>query len=160
MTAHSRIATIRNHVSIPILNGIELVHNKIRNDNANQPVALLATNGSIASGVYTNNAANVNWIIPSTKLQEQVQSSIYNHIKAGRKTTGLVKIRQVMQELQAQGAKSFVLGCTELGLVYDHLHNDHYRLIEPLRLLAQEIVHLSNKAKTVDTPTMISYTAT
>jgi aspartate racemase len=147
MTAHSRLAKIRASVNVPVLNGIDLVHSALRRQFAGEPVALLATKGSVASQVFTQSAEDISWMLPDTELQDYIQKSIYDYIKAGDELIGITMVSEAMRLLRERGAKAFILGCTELGLLHDGLQQYGYQLVEPLRLLAQEIVILCGKAE-------------
>ena len=147
MTAHSRIQHIQAHTSVPILSGITLVHNALRMHYRQRKVALLATSGSIRSSIYTSNTTDINLLIPKSTVQKLVTDGIYK-IKAGSLETGSHTIRKAMQQLQDEGAEAFILGCTELGLLYADLQERGYEVLEPMRLLANQIVLLESLTRT------------
>ncbi len=148
MTAHSRLSYIQRQTNVPILSGIPLVHAALTTHYPQKKVALLATPGSIASGVYTDSAPNIDWLIPGEALQQEITDAIYK-IKAGSQLAGSRQLQQVMEALQSQGADLFILGCTELGLLFADLQERGFSVIDPLRLLAQQLVILNNLHRSV-----------
>lgn len=143
MTAHSRLRQIQQQTTRPILSGPPLVHAALTTHYPKKKIALLATPGSINSGVYTNDSPAIDWLIPDEAVQRQVTDAIYK-IKAGSQLAGSHQLQKAMNALQKQGAEVYVLGCTELGLLFADLQEQNYNVIDPLRLLAQQLVILGN----------------
>lgn len=143
MTAHARIRQIQHGTDIPLLNGISLVQNTLRTTYAGKNIALLATSGSIKSGIYTTNSDAIQWSSVAHH-QQTVMEAIYA-IKAGKVSTGKILLKKAMRALQTEGADVFVLGCTELGLLYDELQEAGFEVIDPLRLIAATIVEHSQQ---------------
>lgn len=141
MTAHSRIRHIQSGTDVPLLNGISLVQQVLRTHYSGKNIALLATSGSIQSGIYTNDAADIQW---NTNYQSTIMEAIYA-IKAGRIASGQVLLKSTMRRLQTEGSETFVLGCTELGLLYDELQEAGFEVIDPLRQIAATIVEHSQR---------------
>lgn len=146
MTAHSRLVDIQKHTRTPILNAVPLVHAALTTHYPKKRIALLATPGSIKSGVYTANSPAIDWLVPDSKLQQQVTDAIYK-IKAGSPLTGSHQLLKAMAALEKQGAEVFILGCTELGLLFAELQERDYSVIDPMRLMAQQLVILSSLHK-------------
>lgn len=148
MTAHTRLDIIRQHANVPILNGIKLVQASLRENYSGKKIALLATNGSIQSRVFTKNSFAIDWVIPEGDNQHSIMKTIYA-IKAGK------DLRQCAADLQAiiscLEADVFVLGCTELGLVFKDLEGSGFQVVDPLRVLAHEIVRKATDSVTFTT---------
>jgi aspartate racemase len=142
MTAHARVSLIQKSVSVPIINGVELVHRVLIEKYAEQPVGLLATTGAVESGLYTSGSHAIDWIIPDATAQRLLMAGIYA-IKAGDLELGRHKVVAAMRLLAQAGATVFVLGCTELGLLHDDLAQRGYSVVEPMRILARHLVCLS-----------------
>ena len=147
MTAHSRIQAIQAATRVPILSGIPLVYTALSLHYPKSRVALLATPGSIRSGVYTENSGTIDWLIPESSVQDRVTEAIYR-IKASDKDAGREILISAMRALQSQGADAFILGCTELGLLNDDLQDEDFRVIDPMRLMASQAVLLGELFKT------------
>lgn len=148
MTAHSRLEYIQRQTKTPILNALPLVHAALTAHYPKKKVALLATPGSINAGIYTNNSANIDWLIPDATMQQQVTEAIYK-IKAGSVLSGSRQLLKAMATLQEEGADVFILGCTELGLLYADLQERNYSVIDPMRLMAQQLVILDSLHRSV-----------
>ncbi|HXH27264.1 MAG TPA: amino acid racemase [Candidatus Acidoferrum sp.] len=142
MTAHSKIETIQQATSVPIINGIKLIHQALRHQYAGQKIALLATNGSINAGIYTAASDGIDWLLPEPALQELVNDAIYK-IKAGKIESGRLLIAAIAHLLQEQGATAFVLGCTELGLLFTDLRKRNFEVVDPMRLIAAHVAWLT-----------------
>jgi aspartate racemase len=88
-------------------------------DGGNTRVGILATSGTLASGVYQKalEDAGAMGIAPSLGEQDVVMSAIYA-VKAGNRTgTGRNDLSFVAANLVGRGAQSLLLACTELPLV-------------------------------------------
>jgi aspartate racemase len=142
MTAHSRHAQIQAELHTPLLNAVTLTQAHLRARYSGQTIGLLATDGSIKSGVYTGSSSGISWIIPDPELQRQVMAVIYQ-IKAGHTKTAAARLRPVLEQLRTSGATAFVLGCTELGLLHSQLAEAGFLVADPLRILATTLVKLS-----------------
>lgn len=86
-------------------------------------VGLLATDATIASGLYINrrlaDAPQVQWLLPTAaEMLEQVMPGI-EAVKAGRLAQGQALLAEAAHALRQRGAAALVLGCTEIPLVLD-----------------------------------------
>lgn len=144
MTAHSRLRRIQDKLDTPILSGIELVHRELT-ARAGETIAILATDGSIKAGVYTTSApASSHLVFPTPSQQCSLMNIIYD-VKRNGPTRKANLLTGLMDQVQSSTeASSFILGCTELGLFYDDLIEAGYSVIDPMRLLARELVARSN----------------
>lgn len=147
MTALSRLEAIQSHTHTPILSGIPLVHAAISTHYPKKQVALLATPGSINSGVYSTDTPTINWQIPDEPQQQQITDAIYK-IKAGSHLSGTHQLLKAVETLCHEGAEAFVLGCTELGLLFADLQERGYNVIDPMRLIAQQLAILNSLRRT------------
>ena len=145
MTAHSRLTRIQSKTNVHILNGIPLVHTALTMHFPKAKVGLLATAGSIRSGIYTNNSPRINWILPKPETQALVTDAIYK-IKAGHIGIGAKILQKAIRAHKEHGASVFILGCTELGLLYADLQEQNVAVIDPMRLMANQIVLLNQIA--------------
>ena len=140
MTAHARFDDIQQQIKTPLLNAINLTQRALRNQSKGNRVLLLATNGSLESRVYIQGGDDIGWIIPEGQTQHGVMDVIYG-VKARGKDAALVaRLRKI---IQAFDCDTVVLGCTELGLFFDDLTQHGYQVVDPLRLVAKELVDLS-----------------
>jgi aspartate racemase len=81
-------------------------------------VGLLATSGTVNTGIYQDKATDREWLIPDDATQQnQVMSGIYEGVKANDFESGAAKLKQAAQELADAGADAILLACTEIPLV-------------------------------------------
>lgn len=141
-TAHYYLPRLKNEVSIPILDMIEETYASTRELlGGSGLVGLLATRGTIQSGVYHNVFARhgARVLVPDAQDQERIQEGIFQ-IKAGsydgaRQGT----FESIGSKLAAAGAAAIILGCTEIPLGF-HVHRVDYPVVNATRVLAQAAV--------------------
>ncbi|WP_322404964.1 amino acid racemase [Massilia luteola] len=122
-TAHAYLPRIQPRLAVPVVHMLdETVGHIVRHYPDCRTVGLLATTGTIASGVYhaAARAAPFELIVPSDAGQRRVMGAIYGEhgVKAGH-TTGPCRddLAAAIGELAGRGAGVIILGCTELPLV-------------------------------------------
>lgn len=151
MTAHSFISELNSNSPIPIINAIELIEKYLAKKDFNiQKVGLLATTGSIKSGVFQNHLTK-QVIIPNNKNQNMLMDIIYGKegIKAGFINSKIIeRINHIIDSLKHEGAQAVIAGCTEIGLVMNN-QNSNLPVIDPISLLAEKAIELgTNVAET------------
>jgi len=145
-TAHAFVDRMQTHLRIPVLNMLDETMAQIAGLYADQPVGLLATSGTVESGVYHAAAerAGVRIFVPDAAHQALVMESIYgmSGVKAGF-TEGRCRddLRKAIDHLAQQGAGVVVLGCTELPLLFPQsksfdIGGRTIALLDPTLLLA------------------------
>ncbi len=142
-TAHAFFPTIEREITIPLIHmmdetasAVELTHPSI------ERVGLLATTGTIASGLYQEWFAkhHIEVIVPNDDLQERAVMGAIHRVKAGkigRDTTDMLSEAAV--SLVEHGAEALIAGCTELPLIFRD-GNASVSVIDPTRVLAEAIV--------------------
>lgn len=146
MTAHSFIYELNAKSPLPIINAIELVEKHLQsNFSSIEKIGLLATNGSVASGVFQRYISK-DIVIPDIKQQNELMEIIYgvDGIKAGNTNEEiLLRLTGLTNKLKLENAQAVIAGCTELGLVLND-ENLQLPVIDPITLLAQEAVRIGN----------------
>jgi len=139
-TAHYFHKRVAETVEIPLLNMLEETAAYARQKGIKR-VGLLATDGTIRSGVYANafEKEGIAICTPSAENQKAVMSVIYEGVKAGNYALDLTGFYKAMEELFAAGAETLVLGCTELPVAFDMFQIDRPH-IDPTRILAAAAV--------------------
>jgi aspartate racemase len=145
-TAHAFVSHIQEHLEVPILNMLDETADYIKtNFDGIKTVGLLATSGTIESGVYKDalKRRNLDLVVPSESTQRDlVMEAIYGKegVKAGFKT-GKPKsqFQTAGKELIEQGAQVIIMGCTEIPLA---LHNGDLEvpLVDATDILAKAAV--------------------
>jgi aspartate racemase len=122
-TAHAYVERIQPYLKVPIVNMLTVTVAYLRESfPALREVGLLATSGTIASGVYQKalEAHGLAQIVPGPALQARVMNAIYGAlgVKAGYTAGECVdEITQVVDDLIDRGVEVIILGCTELPLL-------------------------------------------
>lgn len=123
-TASVFINYLVDATSVPFISWVGEVIETIK-DEQEPPVGILATSGTIETRLYQNALAEqgIEHLIPDDAAQELVMRAVYG--PDGLKTKGLPTKRAISDllsaanSLTAAGARSLVLGCTELPLILD-----------------------------------------
>lgn len=140
--AHHFLAEIQKQISIPILDMIEETSRRlcVRFPQA-KTAGLIATNGTVISGVYTKSLANkgIAALMPDAEDQQRIQSAI-DQVKIGIHDRA---IREVFQSaglrMTEAGAELIILGCTEVPLAFNS-DEVNYPTLNPTRILAEAAV--------------------
>ncbi len=139
-TAHYFYDEIVQYLHVPLLNmlqetALEAARCKMKK------VALLATDGTIQSGVYEREfvMAGVEIVEPSPDGQKLVMDAIYNGVKAGKHPTISKALSGELRSLFIQGAEALILGCTELPILFADSACD-LPYIDPTSVLAQAAI--------------------
>jgi aspartate racemase len=149
-TAHYFYDQMQAAVSIPILHMIrETADEVVRRYPDCQTVGLLATTGTLQSGLYTKEftARGIRVVTPDEAVERDcVMQAVYGHIKAG---TG----RQAAEDLlakagdhvEAKGAQVIVLGCTEIPLAFNPARA-RVPVVNATRILAEAAIRTYRQA--------------
>ncbi len=139
-TAHFYYDALRKATSLPILHMLRLTAGEIKRRGIGK-VALLATDGTIQTGIYSKlfDEEGISYITPERDAQAAVVDMIYSGVKAGKRDYNTAAIRRTLDRLMLQGASAFVLGCTELPIAFEDYQLD-YPAIDPTLVLARAAV--------------------
>ncbi|PRZ03800.1 aspartate racemase [Isoptericola sp. CG 20/1183] len=128
-TAHYFTQQVLDAITVPFVSIVDVtVAAARRRAPGLTKVGLLATAGTVASGVYDDAFAahGIEVVTPDADDQARVSTVIYDQVKAGRPADP-DELRAVAAGLVARGAGVVVLGCTELSVAAV----DHGLLDEP-----------------------------
>lgn len=143
-TAHYYIDEIQKAVDIPILNMIKSTIQKIP---AGNDVGLLATSGTIKTGIYQKYADNkVKIITPDDDFQDLFMEVIYGQkgVKAGYNGENLTKkMLRIVEHLKEKGADDFIAGCTEVRIVLRDPDIKNGSLFTPIDVIAERSVKIA-----------------
>jgi aspartate racemase len=155
-TAHAFVERIQPYLSIPVVNMLdETVDHICRSFRGDTLVGLLATSGTVRSGVYRDAAAKagLRLLVPDDEHQALVMNAIYGPkgAKAGFTEGECVDdLRRALASLAERGAEVIILGCTELPLLL--AADEAYRVagktvavLDPTEILAKRCVRLSGR---------------
>ncbi|MBD2810593.1 aspartate/glutamate racemase family protein [Xenorhabdus sp. Vera] len=116
-TAHYWYDELKASTKTHFINMIEATCNKIVSEEINN-VAILATTGTIKSGLYQSRLKkeNVNFIIPDDIQQGIIMESIFSY-KSGNEEMAYRLMETVITQLKNIGVERFIMGCTEIPLI-------------------------------------------
>ncbi|MDO5111051.1 MAG: amino acid racemase [Clostridia bacterium] len=144
-TAHYFYDDVCAAVRVPVLHMPRITAAAAR-EKGYARVALLATSGTVQSGVYADafsrEAPNIELLLPEDEEQTAIMSLIYDGVKAGHKDLDVTPVRKLLERMTRQGAACFILGCTELPLAFSMYALDAPTL-DPTSLLAKEALRQS-----------------
>lgn len=144
-TAHYFYDKITPFFDIPLLNMLKETVKEIKKRKVKK-VGLLATDGTIKSGVYHAALSDegIDLVIPSPTKQMSVMDVIYNGIKASNRNIDLNEFYGTIDELFEKGAEILVLGCTELPVAFELFHINR-PIIDPTSVLAAAAIRFVEK---------------
>ncbi len=143
-TAHYFYAELASAVQVPFLHMIDETALLLRQCRCKR-AGILATNGTIASGLFQQSLASqgIEAVLPSPRCQQAIMELIYQGIKAGLPLdAGL--FRSAADELRAEGCERIVLGCTELSLLKKEYGLDPFYL-DAMEVLAMRSIEACEK---------------
>jgi len=146
MTAHFFRDEVAKSVDVPILDAFGLVAEYItKNYPTVKNVGVIATSGSIKSGLYNRNFENFTLIVPDDDVQEKVvMELIYGKqgLKAGVKNKdNLMDLDSIANHLRNKGAEIIIAGCTEIGIIASKFEGG-LPVVDPLDVLAMKTVEM------------------
>lgn len=139
-TAHYFLPRLRQQCPVPFLNMIEITAEHCRQTYGQAPAGLLATRGTIQSGLYTQALAaqGVPCVEPEEPERDLLMEQIYA-VKSGRTDLDREAILHMLAAMKNRGAGYFILGCTELPILAQLLGLTE-ALVDPTALLARKAI--------------------
>ena len=117
-TAHYWYDDLKKKIKLPIINMPKevYIHTK-RTCKKNSPIGLLATEGTIMTGVY-NKFFDTNYklIHPNKLIQKNSVNQAIKLVKMGNVKAAAKKIKPAINFLIKKKCKKIILGCTELPI--------------------------------------------
>lgn len=123
-TAHYFLPRLQAMTKLPFISMLEATAKTCAAQYPGRTAAVLATKGTLATGLYEQALAaqNVRCLIPDAGEQDVLMHLIYDIVKASRPLAPEAGTWQrLLDALRARGADYFILGCTELPIVADTL---------------------------------------
>jgi aspartate racemase len=143
-TAHYYHQAIADEVEIPFLNILEETVRFIEKKHGKDAVVgLLATDGSLRTGIFDEyfRQAGIR-IVKPVRTQKYVMDYVYDSLKKNRFEEGRDKFMEAVEELRAEGAKVFLLGCTELSIAND-MFGFGEEFVDPVDVLADRAIEFA-----------------
>ena len=120
-TAHYFLPRLQGLTDIPFLSMLEAAAVSCRAKFPGRTAAVLATRGTLASGLYQAALAKegVPYLLPEEGERDALMEVIYGGVKAGAPPERYrAAFLSVLEGMAARGAGYFILGCTELPLAF------------------------------------------
>ncbi|MDQ8017920.1 MAG: amino acid racemase [Bordetella sp.] len=118
-TAHLWFEPLQAALGVPMLHLVDAALAEAAEVVGDAPLGLLATEATLASGLYTARAPRIDWRLPTSAEVGAGITPGVTAIKAGDLATGRARLSAVARALVRRGARALVLGCTEIPLVLD-----------------------------------------
>jgi aspartate racemase len=119
-TMHKVAPTVEKSVNIPLLHIADSTAEQIKAD-ALKKVGLLGTRFTMEDDFYKERLTAkhaIEVIIPNDADRKIVHDIIYHELCIGEtKQTSKERLKRIIEDLVAEGAKGIILGCTELSLL-------------------------------------------
>ena len=117
-TAHYWYDDLKKRIKLPIINmPKEVFNHTIKKCKKNSTIGLLATEGTLKTGVYNNLFdKKYNLIFPNSSLQEKSVNKAIKFVKMGRIKEAEKAIRPAVNSLIKMKCSKIILGCTELPI--------------------------------------------
>lgn len=138
-TAHFFLEEISKVIKIPFIDMLEETLLKASETVLDGRIGLLATDGTLQSGIYDKRAADhgLKLIHPEPEDQVKVMKFIYG-IKSGNLGGHSEDFKEVVNKMADNGLKAVILGCTELSVAIDYLELDNrITYLDPLTIIAR-----------------------
>lgn len=138
-TSHYFYSYIQEKLPVPVVNMIAETAKECK-DLGYHKVGVLATTGTCKTGIYDRalRSFGIEAVYPSDEGQTKLMEIIYDQVKAG-KTPVTDSFLCHLEEMKRNEAEAFILGCTELPIVF---RNGDYQccFIDSLDILAKRTV--------------------
>lgn len=111
------------------------------------PIGVFATEGNIAARAYQDelDALGARWEVPPPPVQHDVNTLIYDQVKAGR-DVDLDLFDRTVAAMTERGCGAVILGCTELSVIHDRFGMaGRAELVDSLLTLTRATIHRAGR---------------
>lgn len=144
-TAHFFGEMMVDQLSVPFIHMIKETVDTIAEETPGAKVAVLATDGTIKTGLYQKHmeAAGLTAYAPSAEIQKEVMYQIYDRIKSGLPWDAASWDR-IEEAVKGAGCQKAIMACTELSVIKaDNGLSDFY--VDPMEVLAEKVILFSGR---------------
>ena len=141
-TSHYFYPYIQSQLGIPVIHMLEETAKECKMLGFDT-VGVLATTGTKKTEIYDRalEKYGIKAIYPDQEGQELLMSLIYDYVKAGKMVDGTIFLGEIKKMLE-EGVQAFVLGCTELPMVFSD-GDFGVKFIDSLDVLARRTVEMA-----------------
>ena len=139
-TSHYFYKEICEAVNVPVMNMID-ESARFAARNGAKEVLLLATDGTVQTGLYEKHLSNygVKTLYLPENGQREVMKLIYDCVKAGHYEFDVDGFRKTLRDAGAENCP-VILGCTELPIAFKRFDISGFFTIDPSLVLAKSII--------------------
>jgi aspartate racemase len=171
-TAHYFLPELQRQTSVFLVDMLAVTSEHLHTHHAGTPIGLLATHGTVQSGLYQGYASQYGpslLTLPQDLQETCVHAAIYgslmeppdalpgggrqglrqaNGLKSGCYGLPVRELTQALHFMQSQGAATVILGCTELPLVQKPLQKRFPAMtfVDPMEITAAHVCRLYKDA--------------
>ena len=141
-TAHFFFDEIQKNVSVRVINIIEETLKYAKKTVPHlQKVGILATSGTLSSGVYPHFAETfgIECVLPDENTVKELMHIIYDQVKAGRPVDHDLFFA-IVDKMKDADCDAVILGCTELSVIYYELQIRRPDILDSMTALAAACV--------------------
>ena len=141
-TAHFFFDEIQKNIGVELINIVEeTVKSAVGNVKNLRKLGILATSGTLHSGVYETvcKRFGVECEIPQESEIRSLMHIIYDEVKAG-KPFSHEELFSIIDAMRERGCDAVVLGCTELSAIYYELKGERIDIVDSMTALAAACV--------------------
>lgn len=123
-TAHYFLPQLQEKTEVPFISMLNATACTCASLYPGKKAAILATKGTLATGLYEDalKKVNVPYLVPDAREQDELMYLIYDVVKASRPLPPEEnRWAALLDSLRNKGADYFILGCTELPIIADTL---------------------------------------
>ena len=141
-TSHYFYPYIQSQLNIPVIHMPEETAKECKKSGFGT-VGVLATTGTRKTEIYDYalEKNGIKAVYPDKDGQELLMSIIYDYVKAGKKADSIMFVNQI-EKMISQGVQAFILGCTELPMVFQD-GDFGVKFIDSLDVLAKRAVEMA-----------------
>lgn len=140
-TAHVFLPELKERIDIEIYDMIQVAADFTEEKYPHiKRIGILATKGTITSGIYEKYFKKYNILIPEEREQEKVHRAIYTAVKRARIEESLNPFMEVIEGLIYRGAEAIILGCTEVETALRKIVLP-VPSIKPMEAIAEKIIN-------------------
>ena len=150
-TAHYFLPEILPQIAIPVLSIIDVTADSAK-EKGFKAVGLLATSGTVATGLYQKKLElnGVSCLTPAEDKQHLIDDMIYQGVKANNENFDTSAVTALLADMQRAGAEAFILGCTEVPVAVA-MYNLQGCFIDATEELARAAVRFAKEEAAKDT---------
>jgi len=146
-TSHYFYDELVKLTDINVINMIEETVREIYNQyGESSKVGILATKGTISSGIYDEvcKKYNIKLHVPSQRIQEHTMKIIYDNVKGDLSEDPSELESLIMDFLEKENCSCVILACTELSCIKLR-HDIKKHCVDALEVLVNRCIQLSGK---------------